>query len=391
VLASTAAATASPLDGVAHGRAALEEGRRAYATSRPFQETLELTLQMPGGGTTEHRQVYGVTADGAAFLTSSAEGSATLTVVARDERVMAVWSHVGDRYAEAAYDGDLAAALERLEAARANIAVPPAVAAAQGATLEGFLEALRFGVLAPLTIGDALTTRTDDGELIEVELTAANGRAAIGLDPRTSRLRTIRFTFGEAPGQVSGSGRFRFAAGPPAGAPPWPDVSGRQAVTSLAVLEAPEVPLGQPAPTVELRNLSGGIVHLGDLASQVVVLDFWATWCVPCWEGLEQTEELASWAASSGLPVRVFAVDTLERVTGFAQQQELVLDFLESRGLDLPVALDVGGRAFAAFDSPGLPSLVVIDPDGRLASLHLGTIPDLVEIVRTEVLSLLKR
>src|SRR6185295_19159221 len=211
---------------------------------------------------------------------------------------------------------------------------------------------------------------------------ASNGKLTVGLDAETHRLRELRATLGEGKQQVRFSGQFSFAPGDPADAIAWPDLAGRTAVKTFAELEVANYPLGQPAPEASLRSLDGGTVSLAGFKGSVVVLAFWATWCVPCWTALAHTSELAAWAKPSGLPVKVFAVDTLENSKDFEEQSGLVAEFLRSRKLDLPVLLDSGNKVFAAFHNPGLPSLVIISRDGKLTRYHSGLLEDMVATVR---------
>lgn len=372
-------------------REALEAARRAYAASAPFQEVLELELELPDGSRKPRRQVYGVAADGSVFLLLSAPGDAALTVLGAGDRAVALWSHIPGRHAEVPYDGDLASALRRMGASQVNVGAPAAVAAAQGAGPDGFLDALRWGILAPLSVaGVAPVTAGAGGALTEVELTAANGSLTLGLDPETHRFRSVRFALGEGEGQIRANGRFEFTAGPAADAPSWPDLGASTAVATIGALEASQYRLGERAPDLTLRRPDGGALRLAELAGRVVVIDFWATWCIPCWTGLAQTEELAAWASESGLPVTVLAVDTLEQVSGFEEQRDQAQAFLHSRRLEVPLVLDVGGEAFAALRNPGLPSLLVVAPDGTLARYYSGVVEDMVEVVRGDVLALLE-
>ena len=383
LLPSLAQAAPAP-SGTDQARAALEAARAAYRQAGAFRETFDFTLELPDGRREPRKQEYGVGQDGKAFLVLSSGGKENLRIVARGRRMVATERHVEGRYAEVAYQEDFADALGRMGGQQVQLTAPAALVARQGGNFDAFLSALRFGILAPLEIA------AFQAEPLQVTLRAANGHVTLGFDPSTHLLREAQLALGEGKQQVRASGRFLFTAGDPAAALDLPDLAGRTAVPTLAALEASSYPLGQPAPKVAVRDLDGGMVRPGDLQGSVVILDFWATWCVPCWTALGHTAELAAWARNSGLPIKVFALDTLENTKDLAEQRRLAMELLRSRKLELPVLLDQGNEAFAAFHNPGLPSLVIIGRDGRLAYYHSGVLPDMVKTVRSEVLELLK-
>ncbi|HSK79533.1 MAG TPA: TlpA disulfide reductase family protein [Thermoanaerobaculia bacterium] len=370
------------------GRSALEAAREAYRAAGPFRETLDLKVEFPDGRSKMQGLDYGVGAGGGAFLSLSSDGQEVFRIVGRDGRMVATQFNVAGRYTEVPYDGSLAVALERSGSVQSGVTAPPPVVAAQGGGLDAFLAAFQFGLLGPLQISGFRPAQGESG-IVEVDLSAPNGSATVGIDAASHYLRELRMTVGEGKEQVRASGPFRFTAGDPGKALILPDLTGRTSVATFSEMGSSGYPLGQPAPDVTLRTLDGGTVRLADLRGSVVVLDFWATWCVPCWEALAHTEELAAWAKSSGLPVKVFALNTMENAKGEELHRQ-VAEFLRAKKLDLPVLLDSVHDAFSAFHEPGLPSLVIIGKDGKLARYHASRIADMVKTVRGEVEELLK-
>jgi len=118
--------------------------------------------------------------------------------------------------------------------------------------------------------------------------------------------------------------------------------------------------VGYLAPDFSLRNLQGNYENLNNYRGQVVVLNFWATWCVPCRVEMPSFEKLYRRYRSEG--VIILAV-TLDKNAG----QE-VKSFVHEYGISFPVLLDEKGEAEQLYPSMTIPFTYVIDREGRVVA-----------------------
>lgn len=128
--------------------------------------------------------------------------------------------------------------------------------------------------------------------------------------------------------------------------------------------QAPHALVGEPAPTFEVEQLDGEQFKLGDvLGKQVVMLDFWATWCGPCVDALPEISAAAKEMEAKG--VLFFTVNLKE-------EADAVREFLKAQELDVPVLLDLDGAIGEKYKAEAIPQTVLIGKDGRVQVVHVG-------------------
>jgi thiol-disulfide isomerase/thioredoxin len=117
---------------------------------------------------------------------------------------------------------------------------------------------------------------------------------------------------------------------------------------------------GPPAPEFTLADLTGTPHTLSEYQGQVVLLDFWASWCGPCRQAMPHVQKL--WDTYQGRGLMVLGINVSDTAD--------VAAFMRKEGFDYPVLLD-GDLVANEYNVSGLPSFVVIDRAGRI--IYRGT------------------
>jgi thiol-disulfide isomerase/thioredoxin len=115
---------------------------------------------------------------------------------------------------------------------------------------------------------------------------------------------------------------------------------------------------GAPAPEISFQDGEHRKLTLADFRGQVVLVNFWATWCTPCVRELPSLDRLQARLKSSGVKIVALSLDRggVDAVKAF---------FAENGIHNLDVYVDPTMAAQQAFDIPGLPTTVLIDREGH--------------------------
>jgi thiol-disulfide isomerase/thioredoxin len=151
------------------------------------------------------------------------------------------------------------------------------------------------------------------------------------------------------------------------------------AVSVLALLAMPARG-ADPAPSVRLRQMNETPFSLESLKGSVVVLDFWAPWCVPCRASLPALDGLQAKYGKQGLKVLGLTLDT---------NDDAIIAFLNSVPVTFTILRDVSGQAGEAFNVVAMPTTFVLDKQGRIAARFEGGGSAVHEKVEAAVATLL--
>jgi peroxiredoxin len=144
----------------------------------------------------------------------------------------------------------------------------------------------------------------------------------------------------------------------------WIAVSRVPAEQAMARSQRPPSPqAGYAAPDLILETLDGGTVSLADLRGQVVLVNFWATWCPPCRAEMPAIQQVYERYREQGFTV--LAVDMQET-------DAQVAAFVDEMGLTFPILMDRDGSVSARYQVKALPSTFFIDREGIIQNVTLG-------------------
>jgi peroxiredoxin len=140
-------------------------------------------------------------------------------------------------------------------------------------------------------------------------------------------------------------------------------------LTALAVapvLAGPSLQTGAPAPAFELNSNSGKPVSLADLKGQIVLVNFWASWCGPCRQEMPILEQLNHQYHNKGVALIGVNVEP---------DSAAATAWLKATPVTFPILYDVDSKVSKLYEVQGMPNTVILDRKGVVRYIHRGYSP----------------
>jgi thiol-disulfide isomerase/thioredoxin len=138
-----------------------------------------------------------------------------------------------------------------------------------------------------------------------------------------------------------------------------------------------------PAPAFQLSGRGGKAIDLGQFKGQVVMINFWATWCGPCRQEMPLLEDIHKKYKSMGFTMLGVNVepDSAAAEAWLAKQPKPVT---------FPIAFDTDSKVSKLYKVAGMPSTVFVDRKGNVRVMHKGYKPGDENFYLTQIRSMLK-
>ena len=118
-----------------------------------------------------------------------------------------------------------------------------------------------------------------------------------------------------------------------------------------------------PAPNFTLKGLDGKNLKLSELAGDVVLINFWASWCGPCRTEMPLLNAMHKKYKALGFTVLGVNVE---------EQSKNARSYIAERPVNFPILLDSSNRVSRLYKVVAMPTTVVVDRDGNMRFLHQG-------------------
>ena len=141
------------------------------------------------------------------------------------------------------------------------------------------------------------------------------------------------------------------------------------------------VQLASNAPDFTLKSVAGANLRLQEQRGQVVLVNFWATWCGPCRQEMPHLNRIYDKYRSSGFVLLGVNIDDDPRAA---------TDLAAKLGVKFPVLLDTDKKVSRVYDMSAMPATLLIDRDGRVRHIHRGYRDGVEKSYEEQVRALLK-
>lgn len=135
------------------------------------------------------------------------------------------------------------------------------------------------------------------------------------------------------------------------------------------------------APDFTLKSRSGENLRLEDLRGEVVMLNFWASWCGPCRQEMPHMDDIEKEFRDYGFRVLAVNVD---------QRREDAEEFLDTMPVDFAILWDHDSQVSERYDVQAMPTTVMIDRDGQARYVHHGYQPGYEDDYRAQIRELIR-
>ncbi len=133
---------------------------------------------------------------------------------------------------------------------------------------------------------------------------------------------------------------------------------------ALNLGDGTKVKQGQAVPQFKVETVNGATVDMASLKGQVVLVNFWATWCPPCRSELKRVpKEIAERFAGKD-----FVLLAISR----GEKRDVVEKFLAKEGYTFNAGLDPDGKIFGLFAENSIPRNFLVDRQGKIAFISIG-------------------
>lgn len=140
----------------------------------------------------------------------------------------------------------------------------------------------------------------------------------------------------------------------------------RVAALALVALPAFALTKSSPAPQFSLAARGGKTVSLAQYKGQVVMINFWATWCGPCRQEMPLLENIYKKYSKAGFTLLGVNVEP---------DSKAAEDWLKATPVSFPVLFDTKSEVSKLYNVAGMPSTVIVDRKGNVRVIHHGYKP----------------